>query len=138
MTLRARRTLNSLHLASTSTFCHNRSFLVLSLFLVATLEALCYLFVTLPTLCLCLSYIYLVTTLIISVITFYPHQYQIFIRDRKIGSRPQLIFLAFLLLSTPIFVLVAIIFLASASISGRGHKMVLQPYGCSFSGRFLS
>ena len=98
-------TLNSLHLVSTSTFCHNRSFLVLSMFLVATLEARRNLFVTLLTLCLCLSYIYLVATPIISVVTFYLHQYRIFSRDRKTGSRPQLILLAFLLVATPIFLL---------------------------------
>ena len=114
-------TLNSLHLVSTSTFCHSRSFFVLSMFLVAILKARRDLFVTLLTRCLCLSYIYFFATPIISMATFYPHQYRIFSRDRETGSRPQLIFLAFLLVATPIF-LVAIIFLASASISGRDHK----------------
>ena len=130
-------TLNSLHLVSTSTFCHNRFFLVLSMFLVATLEVCHDLFVTLLTLCLCLSYIHLVATPMISMATFYPHQYRIFSHDRKTGSRPQLIFLAFLLVATCI-ALVAIIFLAPASISGRDHKMMSLPYGCSFSDRFLS
>ena len=118
-------------------FCHNRSFLVLSMFLVATLEARHDLFVTLMTLCLCLSYIYLVATPIISVVTFYPNQYRIFSRDWKTGSQPQLIFLAFLLVAICI-ALVAIIFLSSASISGRDHKMMSRPYGFSFSDRFLS
>ena len=118
-------------------FCHTRSFLDMSMFLVATLEARLNLFVTLLTLCLCLSYMYLVVTPIISVTTFYLHQYRIFSRDRKTRSRPQLILLAFLLVATPIF-LVVIIFLASASISDREHKMVSRPYGCSFFGRFLS
>ena len=69
--------------------------------------------------------------------TFYPHQYRNFSRDRKTGSRSQLIFLAFLLVATCI-ALVAIIFLASASISGCDHKMMSRPYDCSFSDRFLS
>ena len=89
------------------------------------------LFVTLPTLCPCLSYMYLVATPIISVATFYLHQYRIFSSDRKTGSRPQLILLAFLMVATPIL-FVATISLSPVSISGRDHKMVSRPYGCFF------
>ena len=73
------------------------------LFQVTTSKASYDLFVTLLTLCLCLNYMYLVATPIISVATFYLHQYQILSCNRKTGSRPQLILLAFLLVATPIF-----------------------------------
>ena len=98
-----------------------------------TSRPLCYLAAP----CLCLSYIYLVATPIIFVATFYPHQYRIFGRDRKTGSRPQLIFLAFLLVATLIF-FIATIFLTPASISDCDLKIALRPHGCSFSDRFMS
>ena len=89
-------TLNSLHSVSTSMFSHNRFFLVLLMFLVTTS--------LLPCCPLSLSQLHILShdtyhlcgdLLFSSVLNFG--------RDRKIGSRPQLIFLAFLLVATPIF-----------------------------------